>query len=81
MFLVMGSRYQLVCTSEEEGIPASTSFRAFPSPTLLKCGKGFTLMVRGTDILSGDLYRALFKFCLCRSQYPSLQDMGPVLGN
>lgn len=44
---------QLVCTSEEEAIPAFTSFRAFPSQTLMKYGKGVTLMVRGTGSFLG----------------------------
>lgn len=54
---VLGDRFQIPADmqSKEDGIPVST-FRAFPSPTLLKCGKGFTLMVRGPDIFSGDLH-------------------------
>lgn len=55
MLLVMDSRYQLGCPSEDEGSPAFTSSRAFSSPALLKHGKGFTLMARGTGVLSGDL--------------------------
>lgn len=44
MLFVMGSRYQLGCTSEDDRSPACTSRRAFPTPALLKCGKGFTLL-------------------------------------
>lgn len=47
MFLVMGSRYQLVCTSEEVGILASTSFRVFPSPNSAEMWEGIYMDGQG----------------------------------